>query len=649
MLVKSLHNYGTIQAYRSHFYNNYRFNAGVIKLGERPIAVTDLTEDLPEIAAEPRFKQHIVENYGQFISKGKYDVRGGLNYRELGESVMNDLEMSGGDISIFKGSMNVAGTLFGDVGRIAVIDRASSVYVNEFEKLPGDIRGVNGGILYTSDEEKPRLKKLEQKKERARMRRLGETIYGRYVRIRNGELLSEPERQTYKERYGRDWEEEAAQRHRWGLRGGGPVASVIVPIGIGALVGCTSKHGSVSVGVGTSGRVQVRAQNYRSCPREYAPIAHQQHEQRLTREDWTQTILEESMKRARLYVPVRKYVLETHRAEVAPPTRIRQAFDVPPAEAWNRRRLYDSIREERVQTRGPDTQTFLEGLHTQMIQKFEIPARDTRRILGDSRVTDSLDRMRRFNDYTTPSSSGTEVLRSLQRDAEHDRGWFQRYFNPTREEFLERVSRPSLVDRLVREHPWIVLGPAGLMWKPVHAALQTAGAIALRRVAPLLVAATADAGNYVYENLINYAKGGKDAVGKGGKGTGSKPKWRQSEIDVGKTLGPKARNQVSYLNGKEVRHGLEGSVRPDFVVGNKASFEVKNYTIATNKGGLIRDVVRQVKERAVHLPKGMKQEIRIDIRSQSVTPETRMEITRKIWNKTEGIVTEAQVKFIGPK
>jgi filamentous hemagglutinin len=145
---------------------------------------------------------------------------------------------------------------------------------------------------------------------------------------------------------------------------------------------------------------------------------------------------------------------------------------------------------------------------------------------------------------------------------------------------------------------------------------------------------------------------GARAIEKGtqmAKGAKAKPKWRQSEIDVGKTLGPKAREQVSYLNGKEVRRGLEDSVRPDFVIGNSASFEVKNYTIATNKDGLIRDVVSQVKKRAIHLPEGMEQHIRIDIRGQEVTPEMRMDIARKIQDKTGGIVTETQVKFIGPK
>jgi hypothetical protein len=328
--ANAFHNYGTIQAYSSHFYNNYRFNSGAIKLGELPIAVADLTKDLPETTAEPSFKHHVVENYGQFISNGKYDVRGGLNYRELGESIMSDLEMSGEDISVFKGRMNVAGTLFGEVGRFAVIDGTSSVYVNRFEKVPWDVRGVNGGILYTSDEERSRLKRLELEKETDLAERLGDAIYDGYVRIKKGELLNEYERQTYKERYGNAWAEEAAiQKDREGLKGGGVVES-IVAVGIGAAIGCASKHGSVSVGVGSSGRVQVRATNnaayrdrdFEATARQYSQqrqayedrprailresMARQQREQQQAQERMNQIVNMESRERTRIYTPVRK-------------------------------------------------------------------------------------------------------------------------------------------------------------------------------------------------------------------------------------------------------------------------------------------------------------------------------------------------------
>jgi hypothetical protein len=123
-------------------------------------------------------------------------------------------------------------------------------------------------------------------------------------------------------------------------------------------------------------------------------------------------------------------------------------------------------------------------------------------------------------------------------------------------------------------------------------------------------------------------------------------RWRQSEIDVGRTLGNEVREQISYLYGKEVRRGMKGSVRPDFVMDGVASFEVKNYTIATNKSGLIRDVVEQAKKRAIHLPKGMRQHIEIDVRGQAVKPEILDSISQKIVQKSGGIISDSQINFI---
>ena len=123
-------------------------------------------------------------------------------------------------------------------------------------------------------------------------------------------------------------------------------------------------------------------------------------------------------------------------------------------------------------------------------------------------------------------------------------------------------------------------------------------------------------------------------------------KWKNSEQYVSKMLGTKARPQVSYLNGKEVPYGTKGSVRPDFVIGNKAAFEVKNYDIAKNSDGLIRTVVRQVKERAIHLPKGMKQNIMIDVRGQNVSDMMKKSLGQKIVQKCDGIVSMNDVKFL---
>ena len=127
----------------------------------------------------------------------------------------------------------------------------------------------------------------------------------------------------------------------------------------------------------------------------------------------------------------------------------------------------------------------------------------------------------------------------------------------------------------------------------------------------------------------------------------ARPTWQQTEQYVGKLLGKKARPQVSYLCGKEVARGTPGSVRPDFVLNGKKAVEAKNYDIAKNTSGLISKVVEQVNKRAIHLPKGMKQEIQIDIRGQKVTRATFKQIQRKIVEKCKGTINEDDIKWIG--
>ena len=123
-----------------------------------------------------------------------------------------------------------------------------------------------------------------------------------------------------------------------------------------------------------------------------------------------------------------------------------------------------------------------------------------------------------------------------------------------------------------------------------------------------------------------------------------KVSWRQSEIDFGRILGPKAKEQVSYLDGKIVKRGTSGSVRPDYVIGNEA-FEIKNYDINKNSSALVKTISEQAIKREKHLPKGMKQQIIIDVRGQEVTQQTLDSISQKIQKKTEGIIGESQIKF----
>ncbi|EIE7939035.1 adhesin [Salmonella enterica] len=133
---------------------------------------------------------------------------------------------------------------------------------------------------------------------------------------------------------------------------------------------------------------------------------------------------------------------------------------------------------------------------------------------------------------------------------------------------------------------------------------------------------------------------------KGGGGIGKgRPSHKQSEKDVGKDLGTGWKEQVSYKDGKEVPYGTKGSTRPDWCNGSTCSIEVKNYNIATNQSGLISNVAKQSIDRQANLPSGMRQEIVIDIRGQTITPMQRVKIVQGIVDKSNGVVDKSSIRF----
>nr|WP_256679427.1 hemagglutinin repeat-containing protein [Pseudomonas sp. Fl4BN1] len=145
------------------------------------------------------------------------------------------------------------------------------------------------------------------------------------------------------------------------------------------------------------------------------------------------------------------------------------------------------------------------------------------------------------------------------------------------------------------------------------------------------------------------AKGTGGAAGKvedlATAGKPARPTHKQSEIDVGSDLGSGARPQVSYKNGQEVPYGTSGSVRPDWCVGGVCSVEVKNYNIATNQSGLISNVSKQALQRAENLPKGMQQQVVIDVRGQMVTVEQERNIIKGIVQKSNGAIKPEAIEF----
>ena len=122
----------------------------------------------------------------------------------------------------------------------------------------------------------------------------------------------------------------------------------------------------------------------------------------------------------------------------------------------------------------------------------------------------------------------------------------------------------------------------------------------------------------------------------------------RASLTLQKTEPPDFVPQVSFKNGKEVSWGTAGSVRPDGVSPDKrsASFEVKNHNINTNANGLVNKVVKQVHERARHLPQGMQQNIRIDVRGQNVSSGHLEDIARRIVEKSNGLLSREHIEFM---
>jgi hypothetical protein len=126
------------------------------------------------------------------------------------------------------------------------------------------------------------------------------------------------------------------------------------------------------------------------------------------------------------------------------------------------------------------------------------------------------------------------------------------------------------------------------------------------------------------------------------------PPWRQSEIDIGASLGDGIQYQPSYKDGAPARYGTPGSVRPDNADADQTyCFDIKRYDLANNENGFLNDVSEQIKNRAPQLPLGMKQCIIADIRDQAVSAAQIERIRTAIFEKTNGLIDKADIKFFG--
>ncbi|WP_345990347.1 hypothetical protein AAEU33_00225 [Chryseobacterium sp. Chry.R1] len=110
----------------------------------------------------------------------------------------------------------------------------------------------------------------------------------------------------------------------------------------------------------------------------------------------------------------------------------------------------------------------------------------------------------------------------------------------------------------------------------------------------------------------------------------NRPSWRKSEIDA-EQMYPGYDTQKSFIDGKEVPYGTEGSTRPD-LYNTGHSVEVKNYDVTSNTGrrNLTNELNRQYTDRLQNLPPGTRQTAVIDVRGQNMSPEALVQLESSI-------------------
>jgi hypothetical protein len=143
-------------------------------------------------------------------------------------------------------------------------------------------------------------------------------------------------------------------------------------------------------------------------------------------------------------------------------------------------------------------------------------------------------------------------------------------------------------------------------------------------------------------------EGATDAAVEDASLPAERPSWRDTENDVTEAYKDQGyREQVSFKDGEEVKYGTKGSSRPELYRPGD-SVEAKNYDVTTSAGRsrLIRNVTGQAKQRLTNLPEGTTQSVTVDVRGQTVTPETLDELASRIASRSGGAIDMDDIIFI---
>jgi hypothetical protein len=197
--------------------------------------------------------------------------------------------------------------------------------------------------------------------------------------------------------------------------------------------------------------------------------------------------------------------------------------------------------------------------------------------------------------------------------------------------------------RAVFEAAAAVVPVAGIASKLGKGAQLADKATNITRTAERALAYTGDDVGRVARVEKQAAAGGREAP----TGPSQRPSWRTSESDVAKKIGPNYREQVSFLDGKEVKYGTKGSTRPDlYSAGN--SVEVKNYKLTTgaDQKRLIDNVANQAIQRSRELPNGTQQLLHIDVRGQNLSMLEASKIIEQIERASKGVLKTENITIM---
>ncbi|NGM18342.1 hypothetical protein GMI70_10140 [Eggerthellaceae bacterium zg-893] len=125
------------------------------------------------------------------------------------------------------------------------------------------------------------------------------------------------------------------------------------------------------------------------------------------------------------------------------------------------------------------------------------------------------------------------------------------------------------------------------------------------------------------------------------------PTAREAEISALEKFGGK--EQVTFLNGKEVAYGTKGATRPDIVreVGGKLeAIEVKRYDLVNNTAELYSELEREVAARVTNLPKGSLQRVVLNIEGRGYDDAIIEAAKQGIWSRLDSIYPNIPIEIM---